>query len=260
MKRREFTIALAAGASLLAVPFCARAANLRQLAPTGQKPPAAPPLESAPEPPASGAAWGELLATLPPARRLGFVIEQLVLCKSVCFSDIFQAIEQVERDQAQFGWPRRTTVEQLHQVMQQRPSHTEGLPPSHIRLAVNAFVRADRGQAPPLGEAQYSAIHAVACADYRITTGGHFVPGSAGPVRYIAKANAEAFARFNALRQQFAGLPDAPRPPPPRRQMQLASQERAAALAPDRVGGGPHPKPARPGYFGCSAKAGIKTI
>ena len=201
MKRREFTIALAAGASLLAAPFGARAANpAQQLAPTGQKPPAAAPLESAPEPPASGTAWGELLATLPPARRLGFVIEQLVLCEPFCFADIFEAIGQVDRDHAQFGWPRRTTVDQLRLVMQQRPARTEGLPPSHIRRAVNAFVRADRGQAPPLGEAQYSAIHAVACADYRKTTGGPFVPGSAGPVRYIAKANAEAFARFNALR------------------------------------------------------------
>ncbi len=207
MRRREFTKALAASACLLVAPFRAPAATHRQLGPAGQKPPTGQqPLTSPadgtpeliPEPPASGKAWGEHLATLPPARRLGFVIEQLVLCKPVCFANIFQAIAQVDRDYAHFGWPRRTTVEQLRQVMQQRPAHTEGLPPSHIRRAVNAFLAADCGQPPLLGNALYSAIRAVACADYLATTGGRFVPGSAGPVRYITKANAEAFARFNA--------------------------------------------------------------
>lgn len=82
--------------------------------------------------------------------------------------------------------------------MQQSSAKSEGTPLIHIRQALTAYLSADSAQAPLLGEALYSAIHAVACADYIETTNGRFVPGSAGPVRYIAKANAEAFARFNA--------------------------------------------------------------
>jgi hypothetical protein len=209
MKRRDFTKGVAASASLLMAPFRATAANRSLLDPAGEKPPTGqhpltPPTDGTPElipePPASGAAWGEHLATLTPARRLGFVIGQLVLCKPVCPHGIIPLIDQLNWEQTQYGWPRQATLEQLsHPVRERpRPGTYDWLPWSHLRRALAAFLAADRAQAPLLGEALYSAIHAVACSNYYYTTKGRFPTGTSGPVRYIAKANAEAFARFTA--------------------------------------------------------------
>ena len=209
MNRREFANLLVPSTGLLLFPLRGNAAVHGQSAPSGTTPETTPHQltsrgndgqDSPTVVPASAEAWGEHLSALHPTHRLGFVLEQFLLCKPVCSADIFRIIRQMNREHTHLGWPRQATFDRLRQRIEQPPASIEGLPASHIRQAMSAFLSAfpstDFGHPPRLGAALYSAIHAVACANYLETTGGRFVPGSAGPVRYIAKANAEAFARL----------------------------------------------------------------
>lgn len=112
MRRRVFAKTVAAIASFLVAPFRATAANQNRLNQAGEK----PHLERNSQTPAAGGAsdfiagvpatseaWGEHLAILTPTRRLGFVIEQLLLCKTVCPRNSFPQIEQLNWEHTQYG-------------------------------------------------------------------------------------------------------------------------------------------------------------